>query len=240
MREINIHKAVAFLSMLALTGFGWNGVGQVFAQQPIGDGHADHDHGDHDHSSHEHAAESGAVGPNGGQLTTAGDYQWEVVYSPSDIHLFAFDSRRQPVALQGVVGEMLMRVKGVEQEFKYPLGYAQMANAQGQPQDVLGNQVDVSRVRDGEMQVVFVVQGLPSQTTPSVRFEQTFALTRPVGTAAPQPASAPPMNQAQPLTVTVAAPCCRRSSGRRKAKDLSRHGHPARRPRQSHQANGWQ
>lgn len=46
MRKIGIYKTVAFLSMLALTTFGLNGVGQVFAQPPTGDGHADHDHGD--------------------------------------------------------------------------------------------------------------------------------------------------------------------------------------------------
>ena len=205
MRKIAIHQAVAFLSMLALATIGLNEVGQVLAQQPAGDGHADHDHGDHDHLSHLHSAESVAVGPNGGHLSTAGDFQLEVVYSPNDIHIFAYDSGRQPVVVRGAVGEMLMQVTGVDQEFKFPLGYAQMINAQGQPQDVLGSQLEISRIRDGEMQVQFLIKGLPSQTTPSVRFEQTFAITRPVGASARQPVTAPPTNLAQSLNVTVAA-----------------------------------
>ena len=217
MRKIGIHKAVAFWSMLALATIGLNEVGKVFAQQPTGDGHADHghdhgdhDHGDHDHSAHDHSAHdhsagSVAVGPNGGQLSTAGDFQWEVVYSRNDIHIFAYDSGLRPVVVRGAVGEMLMRVRGVDQQFKYPLGFAQMNNAQGQHQDVLGSQVDISRVRDGEMQVKFMIKGLPSQTTSSVRFEQTFAITRPVGAAARQPVTALPTTNAQSLPVTVAA-----------------------------------
>ena len=206
MGRIRTRKVIAALSMLAVATFGLSAGGPVLGQQPVGDGHADHDHSEHDHSTHDHgAAEPVTVGPNGGQLSSAGDFQFEVVYSPNDIHLFVYDARQQPVAVQGTSGEMLMRVKGVEQELKFPLGYGQMNNARGQAQEVLGNQVDVSRVRDGDMQITFVVQGLPNQTTPSVQFEQTFALTRQAVTVAQHANRSQPMNTSQTVTVTVAA-----------------------------------
>lgn len=200
MRRIGTTTASHASSMLAMFFVFSNGVGHVIAQNSIADGHADHAHGAHDHAAHAHPAEPSAPGPNGGQTSIAGDFQFEVIYSANDIHLFVFDSRRQPVTLQGIRSEMLMRVKGVEQEFRVPLGFGQLKNAQLQVQDILGSKVDVSRVVDGSMQVTFELQGLPSRTSPSVRFEQTFAITRQAtDTALP---TAQTTSAAQP-TVTV-------------------------------------
>lgn len=144
------------------------------------------------------------MGPNGGQLSRTGEFQFEAVYSPNDIHLFVFDRQNQPVNVQGTRGEMVMRLRGVEQEFRVQLGYGQLANSQSQIQGVLGSQVDVSRVVDGSMKITYVFQGLPSLASPSVQFEQDFALTRPLSANPQRVRTAQTTGSTQPWTVTVA------------------------------------
>ena len=150
------------------------GAGQVWA-------HEAHDHGSHDDTGHDHAAGAAASGPHSGQVSVVGDLQFEVFYAAQETRVFVYDARRQPVSDRGMRGELIMRVRGNDQVYRFPLSYAQT-----QGEDFLVARVDVSRVRDGDMQVTFDLQGLPSRAAPAARFTQQFALSR------------------QPLAVTVA------------------------------------
>jgi YHS domain-containing protein len=158
------------------------GLGPAWAQAPGG---ADHSHTDghagHDHADHDHGAGMASRGPHGGQVSEAGGIQFEVFYGPQETRLYPYNAQGQSISARGMGGEIIMRVRGNDQEYRFPLEYAQ-----SQRGDSLVARVDVSRVRDGDMQATFELRGLPSRSVPAARFAQTFALSR------------------EPLTVAVA------------------------------------
>lgn len=106
-------------------------------------------------------------------MSTAGGYNFEVFYAPNETRVYVYDARRQPVSARGMRGELVMRVRGNNKDYRFPLNYART-----QSEDYFAAGVDVSRVRDGDMQVTFDLQDLPSRAAPSARFTQTFALSR--------------------------------------------------------------
>lgn len=133
------------------------------------------------HDGHDHNQQGEAKGLHGGHVVAVGEFHIEVFYAQQETRVYLYDARRQPVSARGMRGELVMQVRDNAELFRYPLMYVQ---AQGE--DFLGAPIDVSRVRDGDMQVTVDLQGLPSQTTPATRFAQVFALSQ------------------RPLTVTVA------------------------------------
>ena len=157
------------------------GLGPVWAHPP-GEGDHSHDdgHAGHDHADHDHATAAANRGPHGGQVSEAGGSQFEAFYAPQETRVYPYDAQGRPISARGMSGEVIMRVRGNDKEYRFPLEYTQ-----AQREDYLVARVDVSRVRDGDMQATFELRGLPSRSVPAARFAQTFALSR------------------QPLTVAV-------------------------------------
>ena len=89
--------------------------------------------------------------------------------------IYAYSASGQQLGIRGVRGEVVMQVNGNPTPFRYPIKEA--ADAKG---GVYGSvAVDVTRVRDGDMQVMFRLAGLPLKGEGNAQFKQTFALTRP-------------------------------------------------------------
>ena len=70
-----------------------------------------------------------------------------------------------------------MRPHYLEQTFRFPVRFAALPSSAAD-QNHLAATVDVSRVRDGEMTVVFRLENLPLRPQPKATFTQTFTLTR--------------------------------------------------------------
>lgn len=115
-------------------------------------------------------------GPHHGKIFSSATYQLEVLYSTRETRVYAFNRDQQPLRLVGAHGDVLMLVSGNPQPFRYPLQYV------GAPtiaqQDYLVARVDVGRIRDGDMQVLFDLQDLPAPQEPRVQFRQTFAISK--------------------------------------------------------------
>ena len=117
----------------------------------------------------------GTAGQHGGQMTATARHVFEVVYQPQESLVYVYDPAQRPISARSVGGEIVMRVRGNSQEYRYPLQYVPTPGGQ---HDYLAARVDVSRVRDGDMTVEIVLANLPSREEPSARFTQTFALSR--------------------------------------------------------------
>lgn len=116
------------------------------------------------------------LAPHRGQMFRSNAQLVEVVYLPRETRIYLFDSTGNPFPARGASGEVIMQVAGNPEYFRNPLRY--VAQPQGSPeQDYLAAQVDVTKIRDGDMRVYFDLLNLPGPTERSVRFNQVFALT---------------------------------------------------------------
>ncbi|HUG67221.1 MAG TPA: hypothetical protein VMM76_05700 [Pirellulaceae bacterium] len=111
--------------------------------------------------------------PHGGQLTKRIWNTYEVVYGPHETRVYLYDPFRSPVSARGIQGGVVMRVRSNGGEFRYPLQYASVSGGH----DYLVSQVDLTRVRDGDMDVYFELANLPNRDEPSVSFSQVFAMS---------------------------------------------------------------
>ena len=110
-------------------------------------------------------------------MAVAGPLSFEVVYRPMETRVYLYGSERQPIAARGVQGQLVMKVHGNDKEYPFPLKYvAPKPGSTGQ--DFLAAAVDVSRIRDGSMNVTFELAGLPNPREPRVAFTQAFALSK--------------------------------------------------------------
>lgn len=193
-------SVVAFLWAAGGQGLSaWAQCGAHCGAQCAG-GHAGHDAGGHaahtamadgGHAGHaDHQAYAPARpatpdrGPHGGQLTWIHNYLFEVVYEPRQIRLYLYGPSQQPLSLRGARGEAVMRLRTGDRDYRFPLTY--VGSREGKGQDYLNLRVDLSRIREGDMSVTFVLQGLPDRQRPAATFTQPFALslTRPEVTVA--------------------------------------------------------
>ena len=115
--------------------------------------------------------------PHGGQISETQWHHFEVVYLPHETRIYVYSLSRVPLYPQGAQGEVTMRMISNDSQFQGPVRYATDENGRG----YLSLEVDVSRVRDGDMTVEFVLQRLPFRQEPEAVFSQTFARTRPIG-----------------------------------------------------------
>jgi hypothetical protein len=116
--------------------------------------------------------------PHGGQMSVAGPYCFEVVYRPKETRVYLYDSDHRPMSAQGVHGQLLMKMRRNNKEFRFPLKY--VAPQRVDPaHDHLAAAVDVSRVRDGDMTVTSELANLPNKEQQRAKFAQTFALSKP-------------------------------------------------------------
>ena len=130
--------AIVVLTILLTSAIG---VGRVWAH-PSGEGHDDgyagHDHTGHDHTGQDHEPRASSRGAHNGQMSAAGSYHFEVFYAPNETRVYVYDNRRQPVSARGMRGEIIMRVRGNDNEYHFPLTHARTRS-----EDYL-----VARVRD--------------------------------------------------------------------------------------------
>lgn len=116
--------------------------------------------------------------PHHGQVTKQAWQSFEVVYLPQETRVYFYTHLEERLSAAGARGQVTMEVHGKAQQFRYPLRYvAQPADSPAQ--DYLVADVNVTQVRDGDMQVTLELASLPYSQEPQVTFRQTFALTRP-------------------------------------------------------------
>lgn len=112
---------------------------------------------------------------HGGQVSATKWHYFEVVYLPRQTRIYVYSPSQRLLTPQQARGEVTMRINGNPQPFRFPVQYAMDEQGQG----CLAVGVDVTRVRDGDMQVTFDLERLPFTQEPKATFTQTFALTRP-------------------------------------------------------------
>lgn len=115
--------------------------------------------------------------PHAGQVTATAQYFFEIVYQPHETRLYLYNSAKAPLSLQGATGEIVMHVRGNPQWFRFPLHHVPASAATGGV-DYLIAPADVSRIRDGDMQVAFHLANLPASQETVATFVQRFALSR--------------------------------------------------------------
>lgn len=123
------------------------------------------------------SAPGGASPRHRGQVSTTTSYAFEVVFQRNETRVYLYDRSLRPASARGLRGEVVMRVRGNSNLYRYPLEYTAVDARSGE-QDYLVARVDVSKIRDGDMQVTFDLAGLPARGEPAARFTQTFALTQ--------------------------------------------------------------
>ena len=83
-----------------------------------------------DHAGHHHgpgqiapqvAPGGGPVARFGGQVTASARHVFEVVYQQRETRVYVYDSAQRPLSARAVRGEIMMRIRGNPQEFRYPL-----------------------------------------------------------------------------------------------------------------------
>lgn len=114
--------------------------------------------------------------PHGGQVKMSWRHIWEVVYEPQLIRIYLYDSQKRLLSPRGVVGDVVMEVQGNPRQWRYPVEFSPGSGPEDP--DHLIVRADVSKVRDGDMLVLFDLNNLPHRDEPQVRFGQFFALTR--------------------------------------------------------------
>lgn len=116
--------------------------------------------------------------PHQGQVVKQAWQSFEVVYLPQETRVYFYTHLEDPLSAAGAGGQVTMEVRGNPQQFRYPLRF--VSQPAGSPaQDYLVADVNVTQVRDGDMQVTVELTNLPYAQERQVNFRQTFALTRP-------------------------------------------------------------
>lgn len=114
---------------------------------------------------------------HGGQLMESQSQYFEIVYLPLETRVYVYAKSFRPLSPREASGEVLMQVRGNPQIFRYPLRYATRP-AGAEEEEYLVAAVDVTKIRDGDMQVSFSLSGLPAFTERTAKFTHTFALAR--------------------------------------------------------------
>jgi hypothetical protein len=120
------------------------------------------------------------AGKHGGFVSATRHYYCEVVFEPQQTKLFFYNPGQTKCHVRGVVGEMVLKVNGDAREYRYPLELVAQPAWTGDNGYLVAN-ADVSRVHDGDMEVVFRLRELPNPEEREVEFSQVFHLsaTRP-------------------------------------------------------------
>lgn len=115
--------------------------------------------------------------PHGGQISATDFHYFEVVYLPHEIRVFLYGPSQYRYNARGVTGTVVCRVKGNAQEFRYPLQVRTERTWSGD-KGYLVAAVDVTRVRDEDMEVSFDIENLHRSDEETARFSQIFRLTQ--------------------------------------------------------------
>ena len=148
------------------------------------------------------------VPPHGGQVHKSIWNSFEVVYGPQETRIYVYDIFHERMPVRGMQGWAFLRVRSNGGQYRYPLRHT--VDRDGR--DYLSFQVNLTRVRDGDMDVRLELNNMPNREEQIVRFGQIFAIHpsfRTVMVAAngarmPQPALTPQASPAQSLGVSLA------------------------------------
>lgn len=172
--------------MLAAAMSAWSIGGAAtlaYAQGCCGSGQHGSTHGG-EHTGHRYetnvdnaAPQPDAPPPHGGQAKKMEPLSFEVVYRPQEIRVYIYGLMPYPESAKETRGEVFMQVRGTSQVFHYPLSYVAPPAGSGE-QDYLAAAVDLTHVRDGDMQVTLNLENLPLPHRPKASFVQTFALSK--------------------------------------------------------------
>ena len=125
-------------------------------------------------TSNPYAAIIPQMAPHGGQVATMQRHDFEVVYMPREMRIYIYSPARHLLNAQKVRGDVVMQVRGNPRPFRYPVrGTTDAAGV-----SCLSLPIDLTRVRDGDMRVMFDLTNLPIAEEPRTKFTQTFALTQ--------------------------------------------------------------
>lgn len=114
---------------------------------------------------------------HGGQITASKHHYFEVVYTPSETRLYVYNASQLGINARYVKGDAVMTVRSSGRSGRFPLQVVAQPTFTGDLGYLVAT-VDVAQVQDGDMDVQFELQKLPSEE-PSVSFTQVFSLTRP-------------------------------------------------------------
>lgn len=168
-------------------GFGW-GSTPAYAQCGCcqhGGGHAGHGAGSAghqhaapaDHAGHDQPADGAqrAAAPHDGQLTTAPPMSFEVVYLPQEIRVYLYGQMPSPASAKDVTGEVSLQRPYDDRATRVALRY--VAQPAGQ-QDYLSAPVDISKVKDGELNATVKLANLPLANHPGITFAQSVVVSK--------------------------------------------------------------
>ena len=108
-----------------------------------------------------------------GMLKRGWRHQLEVVCGVDGIRIFLYDSAGAPLSPEGVSGDVVFEARNDPRQWRFPIEY--VAQAAGGLRAHLAVRADLSRVRDGELDLLFELTGLPHPEETRLRFAQTFA-----------------------------------------------------------------
>lgn len=109
-----------------------------------------------------------------GMLKRGWRHQLEVVCSVDGIRIFLYDSAGAPLSPEGASGDVVFEARNDPRQWRFPIEYVSQAGSG--PRAHLAVRADLSRVRDGELEMLFELTGLPHPEEPRLRFAKTFAL----------------------------------------------------------------
>lgn len=144
--------------------------------------------------------------PHGGRISKTFLHYIEVVYFPHETRIYLYGTAQNPLSANGVSGEVLMQVRGNPQVFRYPVQY--VPKDSNTDQDYLVVKVDVTRVRDQDMEVTIELKNLPQRQESDARIIQTFALS-----LTPLPVKILPLSDTDRVAVAAQRTCPVTASG---------------------------
>jgi len=167
----------------------------AFAQQT----HEHHEHGEEVKAGHSHAKAEA----HGGEVVMTKKHHFEVVWMPDHVMVYLYDQSQQPLAAQGVTGEVTFKFKdGKTQTEKLTLmdvkkmahmqreggkekmhehEHGKMSEKQMQAmhermsnQDHLMANVNLAGAEAGEVKATFTLSGLPGDSEKEVTFSSKY------------------------------------------------------------------
>jgi hypothetical protein len=120
------------------------------------------------------------VPPHGGQIHKSIWNVYEVAYGPQETRIYVYDIFHNPVVARGIQGQAFLRVRSNGGQYRYPLQHVMERDGR----DYLAFRVDLTRVRDGDMDVHLELTNMPNRDERTVRFAQVFSRNQPTHLAA--------------------------------------------------------
>lgn len=173
MTKLRQYRALLLAALSAALLAVWLETSDVHAGSCCDSGSAATSHDDHrQHSqTHRHSeAEPPFRAPHGGQLSRTIWYYFEVVYGAQEARVYLYDMFRTPASLRAAQGHVFMRVRSNGGQYHYPLQYVPVEDGH----DYLVARVDLTHVRDRDMDVYFDLSGLPNADAPTARIANVF------------------------------------------------------------------